>query len=222
MSAQAAPAPRAFNAVAVPRTPTRRGVELFLLIFGMLVVAAYAAACSVGLTGHVRSDFWVQPAILFLAFFAFHIVIRVLAPNADPILMPVVATLNGIGVQFLRRLDLGAAVLAHKSAPVFSGDGFRQLLWTIVSLLVASAALYFIRDHRTLSRYGYSLMFLGVFLVILPAVLPARFSQINNAKLWIRFGSFFQIQPGEFAKLMLLVFFAVYLGLSRLERWKGI
>jgi len=184
---------------------------LFLLIFGMLVVAAYAAACTVGLTGKVRPDFWVQPLLLFLMFFGMHIVIRILAPHADPILMPIVATLNGIGVEFLRRLDLGRAIKLGDSYSPFSGDSFRQMLWTLVSLLVATAALWFVRDHRTLSRYGYSLMFLGVFLVILPAVLPAKFSQINNAKLWIKFGGFFQIQPGEFAKLMLLVFFAVYL-----------
>src|SRR5262249_24823123 len=68
-----------------------------------------------------------------------------------------------------------------------------------------------IKAPRAVSRYAYPLCLGGIILVILPAVLPARFSTVNGAKLWIRFGGFFQIQPGEFAKLALLAFFAYYL-----------
>jgi cell division protein FtsW (lipid II flippase) len=139
------------------------------------------------------------------------LVIRVLAPFADPVFLPAVATLNGLGVAFLRRLDLSAAKNAGASASPFSGDGFRQLCWTLAALVVAAVALRVIADHRSLARYAYTLGLVGIVLVLIPAVLPARFSEVNGVKLWIRFGTIFQIQPGEFAKLALLSFFAYYL-----------
>ena len=77
--------------------------------------------------------------------------------------------------------------------------------------MVATVALMIIQDHRSLSRYAYTLGLVGIVLVLIPAVLPARFSEVNGVKLWIKFGSVFQIQPGEFAKLALLSFFAYYL-----------
>ncbi|HKD98431.1 MAG TPA: FtsW/RodA/SpoVE family cell cycle protein [Micromonosporaceae bacterium] len=177
----------------------------------MLVVAGYAVAAEIGLTGKVRTDVWVQPTLLLVLFLAFHVVIRFLAPFADPVFLPAVATLNGLGVVFLRRLDLGNAIKRGTSASPWEGDSIRQLGWTAAALVVASAALWIIKDHRALSRYAYTLCLGGIILVILPAVLPASLSEVNGAKLWIRFGGFFQIQPGEFAKLMLLVFFAYYL-----------
>jgi cell division protein FtsW (lipid II flippase) len=194
-----------------PRVPTKRNVELALLIFGMVVVAMYSLAAQSSLTGRFSPDVFVQPILLLIMFIAFHIAIRFLAPHADPVLLPAVATLNGLGVAFLRRLDVGGAVAAHTSMSPLGGDGIRQLAWTLAALIVATVALMVIRDHRALSRYAYTLGLAGIVLVILPAVLPDRFSKVNEAKLWIRFGSFFQIQPGEFAKLALLVFFAYYL-----------
>lgn len=193
------------------RVPTKRTTELGLLLFGMVVVLAYAVAAEGGLNNHVRPDVWIQPALLTVIFVAFHFVIRITAPYADPVFLPAVATLNGIGVAFLRRLDLAAAKDGLASASPLTGDSIRQLGWTVAALVVATIALFVVRDHRALSRYAYTLCLISIGLVLLPAILPARFSQVNGAKLWIKFGSVFQIQPGEFAKLGLLVFFAYYL-----------
>ena len=86
----------------------------------------------------------------------------------------------------------------------------RQVQWTAAAAVGAVLLLVFIRDHRVLSRYAYTLGLVGIVLVLIPALLPARYSEVNGAKLWVLIGGF-SIQPGEFAKLALLSFFAYYL-----------
>jgi cell division protein FtsW (lipid II flippase) len=207
--AVAMPAPA--SAGGARRAPTRRGVELALLIFAMIVVLLYSAAVEAGMMRQVTGDVWVPVAILFVIFLAVHIAIRYLAPYADPVLLPTVALINGLGVAFLRRLDLGSVPAAQRPGlSIFSGVGGRQLAWTAAAAVIAIALLAIIRDHRALSRYAYTLGLVGIVLVMLPALLPSRMSVVNGAKLWILIGGF-SIQPGEFAKLALLSFFAYYL-----------
>ncbi|MFJ8686031.1 FtsW/RodA/SpoVE family cell cycle protein [Micromonospora wenchangensis] len=190
---------------------SRRNAELSLLVLAMVLVAAYGAIVEANLLDTVTRDFWMPAAALGLVFLGMHLVIRWLAPFADPALLPAVALLNGIGVGFLRRLDLGKAAPADRETlAIFAGTGGRQLAWTLAAVILAAGLLVLMRDHRAVSRYAYTLGLAGIVLVMIPAVLPGRFSEINGAKLWIRVGGF-SIQPGEFAKLALLVFFAYYL-----------
>ncbi|MFI2648745.1 FtsW/RodA/SpoVE family cell cycle protein [Micromonospora fulviviridis] len=190
---------------------SRRNAELSLLLLAMVLVAAYAATVEANVLDTVTPDFWIPAAALGLVFLGLHLVIRWLAPFADPALLPAVALLNGIGVGFLRRYDLAqAAPEERESLAIFAGTGGRQLAWTLGGVVLAAALLAIMRDHRSLSRYAYTLGLAGIVLVMIPAVLPGRFSEVNGAKLWIRLGGF-QIQPGEFAKLALLTFFAYYL-----------
>ncbi|MEU1884277.1 FtsW/RodA/SpoVE family cell cycle protein [Micromonospora sp. WMMD987] len=177
----------------------------------MVLVAAYGAIVEANLLDTVTRDFWMPAAALGLVFLGMHLVIRWLAPFADPALLPAVALLNGVGVGFLRRLDLAKAAPAERETlAIFAGTGGRQLAWTLAAVILAAGLLVVMRDHRAVSRYAYTLGLAGIVLVMIPAVLPGRFSEINGAKLWIRVGGF-SIQPGEFAKLALLVFFAYYL-----------
>ncbi|MGI5246375.1 FtsW/RodA/SpoVE family cell cycle protein [Dactylosporangium sp. CA-139066] len=215
MTATAIPAPSPTGGgagVSAPARPrTRRNVELALLVFVIGILTVFAAVVEGNAIGEVTGDFWVQIAIIALIFGLAHVAVRFLAPYADPVILPAVALINGLGVAFLRRLDL-AGVKAPQRAElsVFGGDGFRQLGWTAVAVVGAIVLLAIVRDHRSLSRYAYTLGLAGIVLVMIPAVLPSRFSSINGAKLWIKLPGL-TIQPGEFAKICLLVFFAYYL-----------
>ena len=195
----------------VPGTKTGRNAELGLLALAMIIVAAYGATVEANQFDRITSTFWVPAALLSVLFVALHLVVRFVAPYADPVLIPTVALINGLGVGFLRRLDLAKSIADKQPEPgIFAGVGGRQLAWTLLALVLAAALLLIVRDHKTVSRYAYTLGLIGIVLVMIPAVLPRSISEINGARLWIRIGSF-SIQPGEFAKLALVSFFAYYL-----------
>jgi cell division protein FtsW (lipid II flippase) len=214
LTAPAVPAPTPATTGELSRIPavkTRRNAELALLAFAMVLVAVYGATVEANQLGTVTPTFWVPAAILSVLFLGLHLVVRFTAPYADPVLIPMVALLNGLGVGFLRRLDIARAIADKEPIPgFFSGTGGRQLAWTLASLILAAVLLLVVRDHRVVSRYAYTLGLVGIVLVMIPAVLPASISEVNGAKLWIKIGSF-SIQPGEFAKLALVSFFAYYL-----------
>jgi cell division protein FtsW (lipid II flippase) len=191
--------------------PRRRGTELALLLFGIgLVVLAYA---NVGLA----HDDSIPPGTLGYGlglgalFLLAHFAVRRFAPYADPILLPSVALLNGAGLVLIRRLDIEAADTArrlHKNAPAEAAP--LQLEWTVIGVLLFIAVLVIIRDHRKLQQYTYTAMVGGLVLLAIPALLPASHSEVNGARIWIKLGGF-SFQPGEVAKLALIVFFAGYL-----------
>ncbi|MFI7545564.1 FtsW/RodA/SpoVE family cell cycle protein [Actinoplanes sp. NPDC049599] len=195
----------------VPGTKTGRNAELGLLALAMIIVAAYGATVEANQFDRITPTFWVPAALLSVLFVALHLVVRFIAPYADPVLIPTVALINGLGVGFLRRLDLAKSIADKQPEPgIFAGVGGRQLAWTLAALVLAAVLLLVVRDHKAVSRYAYTLGLVGIVLVMIPAVLPGRFSEINGAKLWIKVGGF-SIQPGEFAKLALVSFFAYYL-----------
>ncbi|NUT22870.1 MAG: FtsW/RodA/SpoVE family cell cycle protein [Hamadaea sp.] len=211
MTAAAVSPPVAAPPAAGKRARRARRTELILLVLGMIVVVGYLAAAEANLLGTITPDFWVPAGILGVIYGGMHLVIRLRAPYADPVILPVVATLNSLGVVFLRRLDLGGVKTGERADySILAGEGGRQLLWTAIAVTMAAVLLWFLTDHRTISRYAWTLGFVGIILMMLPAILPRRFSEVNGAKLWIKVGSF-SIQPGEFAKLMLASFFAYYL-----------
>lgn len=214
MTASAVPAPTPATTGELPRvsgTKTHRNAELALLAFAMVLVAAYGATVEANQLDTITPRFWIPAALLSVLFLAVHLVVRFLAPYADPVLVPAVALVNGLGVGFLRRLDLARAKPEVRAdLGIFAGIGGRQLAWTLGSLILAALLLVVVRDHRVISRYAYTLGLAGIVLVMIPAVLPGSLSEVNGAKLWIKFGAF-SIQPGEFAKLALVSFFAYYL-----------
>ena len=113
-----------------------------------------------------------------------HLTIRRFAPYADPLLLPVVALLNGLGLVMIHRLDLAAGDVT--SGGLRGPSANQQMLWTLVGVMAFSLVVIFLRDHRILARYGYVCGVAGLILLAIPAVLPRSISEQNGAKIWIR------------------------------------
>ena len=199
--------------VSLPRG--RRRTELVMLIFALVVVLLAYAAASLGLSGKITGlpMFLLVYIVLMLAA---HGVVRWLAPYADPLLLPLAALLNGLGIVMINRLQEsgrnGNPGLQVSDMPTSSTT--MQLLWTGVGLVALVVLLVVIREARVLQRYTYTLGALGLILLAIPALLPKSHSSVNGAQVWIIFGGF-SIEPGEFARLALAVFFAGYLVAKR-------
>ncbi len=189
-----------------PPLPTRRTAELLLLCFAALITVA---ALLVVEANQQRGLHWnvVSYGMVFLIVFgSAHLAIRRFAPYTDPLLLPIVALLNGLGLVMIHRLDLVHNELSgrhHASAS-------QQMAWTLIGVVTFALVVTFLKDHRQLARYGYVCGLAGLVLLVIPALLPASLSEQNGAKIWIRFGGF-SIQPAEFSKILLLIFFSAVL-----------
>jgi cell division protein FtsW (lipid II flippase) len=197
------------------RIPTRRNAELLLLVFAVAIVVAAEAAVEATRDGHLSSRLATYAAVPIVVGLITHLVIRKVAPYADPLLLPIAVLLNGLGLVMIHRLDQGektSAVEYGRSVP--GAQAPTQVVWTALGVLLFVVLIVLIRDHRVLQRYAYTLALIGVFFLVLPAVLPARFAEVNGARIWIRVAGF-SLQPGEFAKILLTIFGAAYLVAKR-------
>lgn len=193
------------------RIPTRRNTELLLLVFAVLVVVAAEGAVEAARDGHFSSHLATYAAVPIVVGVVTHLVIRRVARYADPLLLPIVVLLNGLGLVMIHRLDLGLKTQAQQYGNSYDGaQAPTQVMWTALGVGLFIALIVLVRDHRVLQRYAYTLALAGVFLLMLPAVLPSRFSEVNGARIWIRLAGF-SLQPGEFAKILLTIFAAAYL-----------
>jgi cell division protein FtsW (lipid II flippase) len=131
-------------------------------------------------------------------------------------MLPLAALLNGLGVVMIWRLQQSGRG-GNPGNPVglmSTSSTLLQLVWSALGVAAFIGVLVVIREPRTLQRYTYTLGTVGLVLLAIPALLPGSLSEVQGAKVWIRIGGF-SIQPGEFAKLALAVFFAGYLVTKR-------
>jgi cell division protein FtsW (lipid II flippase) len=185
----------------VVRLPRRRGIELALIVLAVLLsVYGY---CAVGLAraGTVPPGAVGYGAGLGVLALCAHVAVRIRAPYADPLFLPIAVLLNGLGLVLIYRLDLDTP--GHEAAPA-------QLVWSTLGVGLFIGVVLVLRDHRVLQRYAYVCVAVALGLMALPILFPA----VNGARIWIRIAGF-SIQPGEFAKVMLAVFFAAYLAANR-------
>ncbi|WP_099023881.1 FtsW/RodA/SpoVE family cell cycle protein [Mycolicibacterium palauense] len=189
-----------------PPLPTRRNAELLLLCFAAVITTVALLIVEANQEQGVTLDLIGYTTAYLALFVAAHLAIRRFAAYADPLLLPIVAVLNGLGLVMIHRLDLAASIDDATSKPTAN----QQMLWTLVGVLGFSLVVILLKDHRQLSRYGYVCGMAGLVLLVIPALLPRAFSEQNGAKIWIRFPGF-SIQPAEFSKILLLIFFAAVL-----------
>ena len=173
----------------------RRNTELGLVLLGGVITAAVYTLASLGRTASLPADIGPFLGVVLGLVVVAHVATRYLAPSADGILLPVAGLLNGVGYVFIARLDEDLAAL--------------QAVWTTVGISAFIATLVLVRRTRDLEGYRYTLMFVGIALLMLPLV-PGVGRTINGARIWVSIGPV-SFQPGEFAKIVLAIFFASYL-----------
>ena len=181
----------------------RRGAELFLLVLALAVGIGGYAAVGLGVDGEVPTNLIAYGGWLTALVVIAHLVVRFVAPYADPVLLPLVAALNGLGLAVIYRLDLAEDTTFAR----------QQLTWMTLGVGLFVLTLLVLRDHRLLQRFTYTSGLAAIMLLLLPMV-PGLGTEINGARIWIHVGPF-SFQPGEIAKLLLVVTFAGYLVLHR-------
>ena len=176
---------------------TERNRELLnLLVVGMLTSVGFAAVYLASQDVPEFSTVSLSYAAFFLALFlTAHLVRRFALPHADPYLLPIAGLLTATGLTMIYRIDPDQA--------------FRQGVWVVGGVTLFGLTVVFLRDHRRLDAIKYTLGFAAIALLALPA-LPIIGHTVNGARLWVQVGPV-NLQPGEFAKVLIVVFLAGYL-----------
>jgi peptidoglycan glycosyltransferase len=173
----------------------RRNTELGLVVLAAVITAGLYTLASLGRTASIPTNIVPFLLVVLGLLVAGHIAMRRLAPGADGVLLPIAGLLNGIGYVFIARLDERLAGL--------------QATWTLIGVGAFIGTLLVVRRVRDLEHYRYTFMLVGVGLLLLPLV-PGVGRTINGARIWVSLGPL-NFQPGEYAKIVLAVFFASYL-----------
>lgn len=173
-----------------------RNRELSLLILALILGSGALALVKAARDQAEVADAIPMMILLAILYIAAHVVVRRATPEADPLFLPLAAILNALGLAAIYRLSP-------------ENLGPTQITWTVVGIGCFVATVLIVRDYTILSRYKYILGFIGVGLLLLPMT-PLGVT-VNGARLWVGFGGTFRFQPGELAKICLVIFFAAYL-----------
>ena len=196
---------KALRKIRMPQTQRNR--ELGLIIFAFVVIATAIVLVQLGAIGTIQPDFlWLTVPIAVLVL-GLHILLRFVARDADPFVVPIATILTGLGLTMIYRIDIAV------ESSGWEATGTRQVVWTVLSLIAAIAVVVFLKNYRVLFRYTYLFGLAGIVLLLLPFV--PFLNGGGNADVWISIGGFFSFQPGEIAKICLAIFFAGYLVRTR-------
>ena len=185
-------------AVHPPRTTTTGATLALTILAAILAIVAFALV-GLGRTGDVPDNLPGYAVLFAVGFLGGYVVIRRLAPSADPAIFPAAALLVGIGFAMIYRLDPDRAT--------------EQASWLIVALVAFAVTLFVVRDHRRIDAFTYSIGLAAVGLLLLPIV-PGLGQTINGSRVWISLGSL-SFQPSELGKVFMVVFLASYLNAKK-------
>jgi peptidoglycan glycosyltransferase len=163
------------------------------------ITTAFYVLASLGSQGQMPSRLWLFLTSIVAISLCMHVAIRRFAPRSSQVLLPIATLLNGIGYVEIARWD-----------PPLAGN---QALWFLLSAIGLVATLMVVRRTQDLDRYRYMSLVVAIGLLLLPLV-PHFGEDINGARLWVKLGPI-SFQPVEFAKILLVFFFASYFASNR-------
>jgi cell division protein FtsW (lipid II flippase) len=145
-------------------------------------------------------DIWVSLAYVAMLY-AMNLWFSAIGFQGDQLILPIVATMAGLGLIIIQRLQ---PILAREKLGQVAQ---RQVIYLAIGLLLMWATVALFHQLHMLRRYKYLLGLSAIGMMVLTMLIG---TDINGAKLWIILGPI-QVQPGEFAKLLLVFFMAAYL-----------
>ena len=178
---------------------SRRNTELALLIIAAPIVILLFGSLVVANNGELSINTLGVPIGIFLAFIGAHIAMRRFAENTDPAILPITFALSGIGIAYVTRLAPDLAV--------------RQDIWLFLGIACMVAILIWVRKIEMVSNFKYTLIVIGVLLLLSP-MLPVLGTEIYGSRIWLTFAGF-SFQPGELAKIFIVLFLGGYLAQNR-------
>ncbi len=182
-----------------PLATARRNGELGLVIMAASITGAAYVLASLGKNSQMPAT--VVPFLVALLgmLIAAHVATRYFARGADGTLLPLAALMHGIGYVMIARLSDRRAAL--------------QTTWSFIAIVAFVMVLLLVQRPPDLARYKWTFLFIGVGSLVLPLV-PGIGTSVGGARIWVSVGPV-SIQPGEFAKIALALFFAAYLADNR-------
>ena len=172
----------------------KRRTELGLLVFAALITVALYVIAQFGANGKIPPHVGPILAVILGIALVAHVANRWLVPNANAVVLPLAALLNGIGYVVIVRWSPSAAKA--------------QATWAVVGIALYVVTLLVVRHSRDMDRYRYLLLMAAIALLVSPLV-PGLGARLTTTRLWIHLGPV-TFQPFEIAKLLLVVFFASY------------
>lgn len=188
------------------RPVPQRGAELALLLASLGATAAALGSASLAITGGIDPAVVTYLLVIGVGSLVLHVLLRFTAPYADPILLPVATALSGLGITIIWALQM-----SRGSEPAHT-EADRQLMWTLAGMTLCALTILFVRRPRRLTLYTYLIALAALILLLLP--LSPLGHEVLGARRWIALGPF-TVQPSEFAKVLLVIFLASYLGRRR-------